>query len=65
VRDSQCAARFRNSPPRTAQAAQPAALQPGVMIKKESKLVLVDAVVTDKKGKYVTTCRRPISKFRR
>src|SRR5882672_7902751 len=35
------------------QAAQPAALQPGVMIKKESKLVLVDAVVTDKKGKYV------------
>jgi VWFA-related protein len=35
------------------QAAQPAAAQPGVMIKKESKLVLVDAVVTDKKGKYV------------
>src|SRR6266478_5780720 len=35
------------------QAAQPAALQPGVMIKNESKLVLVDAVVTDKKGKYV------------
>src|SRR6267378_2837918 len=35
------------------QAAQPAAPQPGVMIKKESKLVLVDAVVTDKKGNYV------------
>ena len=32
------------------QAAPP---QPGVMIKKESKLVLVDAVVTDKKGNYV------------
>jgi len=35
------------------QAAPPAAPQPGVMIKKESKLVLVDAVVTDKKGNYV------------
>src|SRR6267142_1817430 len=34
-------------------AAPPAAPQPGVMIKKESKLVLVDAVVTDKKGNYV------------
>src|SRR5580765_6058201 len=33
-----------------AQAAPP---QTGPMIKKESKLVLVDAVVTDKKGKYV------------
>jgi VWFA-related protein len=32
------------------QAAEP---PPGVMIKKESKLVLVDAVVTDKKGVYV------------
>ncbi len=27
--------------------------QPGVIIKKESRLVLVDAVVTDKKGNYV------------
>ncbi len=35
------------------QAAQPAAPQPGAMIKKESKLVLVDAVVTDKKGNYI------------
>jgi hypothetical protein len=35
------------------QAAQPAAPQPGAMIKKESKLVLVDAVVTDKKGDYI------------
>src|SRR5258708_3604811 len=35
------------------QGAQPAAPQPGAMIKKESKLVLVDAVVTDKKGIYV------------
>src|SRR5690348_13202767 len=33
------------------QAAAPA--QPGVVIKKESRLVLVDAVVTDKKGNYV------------
>ena len=35
------------------QAAQPGAPQPGAMIKKESKLVLVDAVVTDKKGNYI------------
>src|SRR5882762_2953564 len=35
------------------QAAEQAAPQPGVMIKKESKLVLVDAVVTDKKGVYI------------
>jgi VWFA-related protein len=35
------------------QAAQQVEPQPGVMIKKESKLVLVDAVVTDKKGVYV------------
>src|SRR6266850_208853 len=35
------------------QAAQPATPQPGLMIKKESKLVLVDVVVTDKKGTYV------------
>src|SRR6266850_942017 len=39
--------------PPAPQAAPPAAPQPGVMIKKESKLVLVDAVVTDKKGNYV------------
>src|SRR6266851_3671870 len=39
--------------PPTPQGAQPAAPQPGAMIKKESKLVLVDAVVTDKKGNYV------------
>src|SRR3989442_3548490 len=35
------------------QAASPADQQPVVVIKKESKLVLVDAVVTDKKGNYV------------
>jgi VWFA-related protein len=35
------------------QAAEQAAPQQAAMIKKESKLVLVDAVVTDKKGKYV------------
>src|SRR6267143_1153814 len=35
------------------QVAQPGAPQPGAMIKKESKLVLVDAVVTDKKGNYI------------
>src|ERR1700720_3432572 len=35
------------------QAAEQAAPQPGAMIKKESKLVLVDAVVTDKKGNYI------------
>ena len=33
--------------------AAPAEQQPGVIIKKESRLVLVDAVVTDKKGNYV------------
>jgi VWFA-related protein len=33
--------------------AEQAAPQPGAMIKKESKLVLVDAVVTDKKGNYI------------
>src|SRR3989440_4894968 len=31
----------------------PQQAQPGVIIKKESRLVLVDAVVTDKKGNYV------------
>src|SRR6476661_1774962 len=35
------------------QAAEQAAPQPGAMIKKESKLVLVDAIVTDKKGAYI------------
>jgi len=39
------------SPP--PQAAEQAAPQPGAMIKKESRLVLVDAVVTDKKGVYI------------
>src|SRR5216683_1906478 len=34
-------------------AAAPAEQQPGVVIRKESRLVLVDAVVTDKKGNYV------------
>jgi VWFA-related protein len=37
-------------PPPTA---SPADQQPAVVIRKESKLVLVDAVVTDKKGNYV------------
>ncbi len=35
------------------QAAPAAEQQPVVVIKKESKLVLVDAVVTDKKGNYI------------
>src|SRR6266851_1765595 len=35
------------------QAASPAEQQPVVVIKKESKLVLVDSVVTDKKGNYI------------
>src|SRR4029077_14087669 len=39
--------------PATPQAASPAEQQSGVVIKKESKLVLVDAVVTDKKGNYI------------
>src|SRR5438445_5139629 len=39
--------------PATPQAASPGEHQSGVMIKKESKLVLVDSVVTDKKGNYV------------
>src|SRR6202165_5061910 len=37
-------------PPQAASSAEP---QPAVVIKKESKLVLVDSVVTDKKGNYV------------
>src|ERR1700752_3240038 len=41
-------------PPPTPPAAQAAPAQPsGVVIRKETKLVLVDAVVTDKKGNYV------------
>jgi VWFA-related protein len=40
-------------PPAQAPAASPAEQQPVVVIKKESKLVLVDAVVADKKGNYV------------
>jgi VWFA-related protein len=36
-----------------APAASPAEQQPVVVIKKESKLVLVDSVVTDKKGNYI------------
>lgn len=39
-------------PPQATQAAAPAGQSP-VTIKKETKLVLVDAVVTDKKGNYV------------
>jgi len=41
------------APPAQPQAASPAEQQPAVVIKKESKLVLVDSVVTDKKGNYV------------
>jgi VWFA-related protein len=37
-------------PPQTA---APAEQQPGAVIRKETKLVLVDAVVTDKKGNYI------------
>ena len=40
-------------PAPAAQAAAPADQQPVAVIKKETKLVLVDAVVTDKKGNYV------------
>src|SRR2546425_4850703 len=39
--------------PQPPQAASPAEQQPVVVIKKESKLVLVDSVVTDKKGNYI------------
>jgi VWFA-related protein len=41
------------APPAQPQASSPAEQQPAVVIKKESKLVLVDSVVTDKKGNYV------------
>jgi VWFA-related protein len=40
-------------PPQPPQAAPSAEQQPAVVIKKESKLVLVDSVVTDKKGNYI------------
>ena len=40
--------------PPAPQAAEQATPQQGAMIKKESKLVLVDAVVTDKKGNYIS-----------
>jgi VWFA-related protein len=39
-------------------AAAPADQQPVVVIKKESKLVLVDSVVTDKKGNYIRDLTR-------
>jgi VWFA-related protein len=45
-------ARSRAQAPTQEQAA-PADSQPAAIIKKESRLVLVDAVVTDKKGNYV------------
>jgi len=41
------------APPPPPQAALPAEQQSAVVIKKESKLVLVDSVVRDKKGNYV------------
>src|SRR5712672_3455241 len=41
------------APQAASQTSSQAEPQPGAMIKKESKLVLVDAVVTDKKGGYV------------
>jgi VWFA-related protein len=46
-------AQAQPAPPPQQQAAPSAEQQPVVVIKKESKLVLVDAVVTDKKGNYV------------
>jgi VWFA-related protein len=46
-------AQEQTAPPPPPQAASPAEQQPAVVIKKESKLVLVDSVVTDKKGNYV------------
>src|SRR6266404_186857 len=48
------ASRAQEQPaPPPPQAASPGEQQPVVVIKKESKLVLVDSVVTDKKGNYV------------
>src|SRR6267378_2749514 len=45
--------RAQDQPSPPPQAASPAEPRPAVVIKKESKLVLVDSVVTDKKGNYV------------
>jgi VWFA-related protein len=45
--------RAQEQPAPPSQAASPAEPQPAVVIKKESKLVLVDSVVTDKKGNYI------------
>jgi VWFA-related protein len=55
VRAQATAAQDQAPPASTAPApvAAPAEQQPGLVIRKESKLVLVDAVVTDKKGAYV------------
>ena len=47
------------------QAASTAEQQPVVMIKKESKLVLVDSVVTDKKGNYIRDLTKIISRYLR
>jgi VWFA-related protein len=48
-------AQSQSSPPAPAapQAASPADQQPTAVIRRETKLVLVDAVVTDKKGNYI------------
>ena len=46
---AQASAQEQRAPAPTA----PAEPQPAAIIKKESRLVLVDAVVTDKKGNYV------------
>jgi VWFA-related protein len=45
----------KDAPPTASQSAQPdsAVPQSNVVIKKESRLVLVDTVVTDKKGEYI------------
>lgn len=45
--------RAQQQPPPPPQPSAPADQQPVPVIKKETKLVLVDAVVTDKKGNYV------------
>src|ERR1700732_728053 len=49
---AQAAPQAQAPPAAAAPASAPAEQQPGV-IKKESRLVLVDAVVTDKKGNYI------------
>src|SRR5690242_17020819 len=48
-----CAQQPPAPPAPASQAAAPGEQQPVAVIKKETKLVLVDAVVTDKKGNYV------------